>query len=283
MDGTTIDGRMLDRVLDRRYVAEEPHGVVHLELARERLQRRLQRPAAGDVERQAGHLLPRLREGAEQHDMALDRDQPADAEQPWQRLRVRRRLAARGDAVVDDLEVLGVEALRLLEVLREAARDGDVDVRETRNSAVGERERTSFAELVEAVLRRNAHGNARERARDLAVRVRVDEMGVQDRRALAADVVDEPHEGGGVEVPRDRDRVQRHAARLELAREVPRAGLVLVEHEHAHVPPALGKPRQQREQVRLRAGDAGDLLEVQDLRAVRAHRRAASRIRSAQC
>ena len=90
---------------------------------------------------------------------------------------------------MDDLEVLGVEALRLLEVLREAARDGDVDVRQTRHAAVGERERASFAELVEAVLRRNAHGNARERARDLAVRVGVDEVGVQDRRALAADVV----------------------------------------------------------------------------------------------
>ena len=50
----------------------------------------------------------------------------------------------------------------------------------------------------------------------------------------------------------------------ERAREVPRAGLVLVQHQHADVPAALAQPRQQREQVRLRAGDAGDLLQVED-------------------
>ena len=62
----------------------------------------------------------------------------------------------------------------------------------------------------------------------------------------------------------ERDRVERHAARLERAREVPGARLVLVQHQHPDVPAALAQPRQQREQVRLGAGDAGDLLEVEN-------------------
>ncbi len=102
--------------------------------------------------------------------------------------RVRQRLAARRDAVVDDLEVLLVEALRLLQVLREAARDGDVDVREAGDAAVGEREGAALAELVEAVLRRHAHRHARERAGDLPVRVGVDEVRVEDVGSLTAEV-----------------------------------------------------------------------------------------------
>src|SRR2546430_13091554 len=38
--------------------------------------------------------------------------------------------------------------------------------------------------------------------------------------------------------------------------------LVLVEHEEPHVPPALAQPRQQREEVRLGAGDTRDLLQM---------------------
>ena len=71
--------------------------------------------------------------------MTLDRDEPADAEESRLRSRVRRSLTVRGDAVVDDLEVLLVEPLRLGEVLREPLRDGDVDVRERADGAVGER------------------------------------------------------------------------------------------------------------------------------------------------
>ena len=66
---------------------------------------------------------------------------------------------------------------------------------------------------------------------------------------------------------RDRDRVEWHAARLELARELPCARLVLVEHQEPHVPPARPERRQDRKQVALRAGDAGDLLQVEDERA----------------
>ena len=44
------DRGALDRGLDRRDLAEEAHGVGDAELARERLQRRLERPAPGDLE-----------------------------------------------------------------------------------------------------------------------------------------------------------------------------------------------------------------------------------------
>ena len=49
------------------------------------------------------------------------------------------RLAVGLDAVVDDLEARAVEALDLLEVAREPARDRDVHVREARDRAVAER------------------------------------------------------------------------------------------------------------------------------------------------
>ena len=60
IDGTTTDGGVLDRALHRRDVAEEAHRVVDAELLGERAQRRLERPAAGDVELQARHALARL-------------------------------------------------------------------------------------------------------------------------------------------------------------------------------------------------------------------------------
>ena len=56
------DRRLLDRALDRRDVAEEAHRVGDAELARERPQRRLERPAAGDVEPRG--RAPRLRASA---------------------------------------------------------------------------------------------------------------------------------------------------------------------------------------------------------------------------
>ena len=83
-----------------------------------------------------------------------------------------RRVAVRRDPVVDDLEVLLVEALGLGEVLGETLRDGDVDVRERADRAVGEAEPAPLSELVEAVLRREPKRHARDRAGELAVRRR---------------------------------------------------------------------------------------------------------------
>ena len=85
-----------------------------------------------------------------------------------------------------------------------------------------------------------------------------------------------------VDVGAERDRVERHAARAQRRCEVPGARLVLVQHQHAHVPAALAQARQQREQVRLRAGDARDLLQMEDGSAL--HRRpTVASTASAQC
>src|SRR5205814_9120395 len=142
--------RILDRPLDRRDVAQEAHGVGNAELPRERAQSRLERPATRDLELERGQLPLRERERAEQDDLALDRDQPADAEQARRLPGVRRRFAAGRDPVVNDLEAALVEAFRVREVPGEAARDRDVDVREARDRAVAESERPPLAELVEA-------------------------------------------------------------------------------------------------------------------------------------
>ena len=50
----------------------------------------------------------------------------------------------------------------------------------------------------------------------------------------------------------------------QLAREVPGARLVLVQHQEADVPAPLLQSRQQREQMRLGARDPGHLLQVED-------------------
>ena len=90
--------------------------------------------------RRVGPLVEHLPERAQQHDVALDRDQAADAEEARRVAGVRLGLGAGGDAVVDDLEVGLREALGLGEVAREAARDRDLPVRERADRAVAERE-----------------------------------------------------------------------------------------------------------------------------------------------
>ena len=153
--------------------------------------------------------------------------------------RVRLRLGPGGDPVVDDLEVGLGEALGLGEVAREAARDRDLAVRERADRAVAEREEAPLAELVEAVLGREPHRHAGERPGRLAVGVGVDEVRVQDRRPVV-----ERGTRGRARTCRDRRRCASgspstgHAAGLELARELPRAGLLLVQHQEADVPAA---------------------------------------------
>ena len=137
-------------------------------------------------------------------------------------------------------------------------------VREAGDGPVGEREAASLPELVEAVLRAEAERDPRERARHLPVDVGVHEVRVQERRPVADEVARQAQEGDRVDVGPERNRVERHAAPLELARELPGAGLVLVEHEHPDVPAAVAQAREEREQVRLRAGDPGHLLHVED-------------------
>ena len=181
--------------------------------------------------------------------------------------RVRPRLAVRLDPVVHDLEARAVEALDLLEVACEPARDGDVRVRETGNRAIAECEAAVLPELVEAVLRRNADRDAGQRTGELAVNVGVHEVRVQDPGSRACEITRNAEEGDRVDVGGERDRVERDAAGAQLAREVPRARLVLVQHQEAHVPAALLQLREEGEQMRLRARDACDLLQMDDLHA----------------
>src|SRR5207237_7286033 len=105
----------------RLHGTNEAVGVADAYPARERAQRRLEQAASGDVDPEPGQLLLRLGERAQQHDVALDRDEAADAEQARLVTVVGRRLAVGIDAVVDDLEALPVESLDLLEVARETA------------------------------------------------------------------------------------------------------------------------------------------------------------------
>ena len=103
---------------------------------------------------------------------------------------------------------------------------------------------------------------------------------MQDGRSRTREVRGDANERNRIDVGRKRNRIERNAARGELAGEVPRARFVLVQHQEANVPSALLQAREQREEVRLRAGDAGDLLQVQD--GVGVPHRTASRTPSAQ-
>ena len=154
--------------------------------------------------------------------MPLDRDQAADAEQARLAARVRAHGVPRRDAVVDDLEVLLVEALGLGEVVREPLRDRDVDVGERADRAVGEPEPAALAELVEAVLRGEPQRHPRDRPGELAVDVGVDEVRVQDRGRCASEVRDDLAERDRVDVGAQPDVVERHAARLESLARTPR-------------------------------------------------------------
>ena len=88
----------------------------------------------------------------------------------------------------------------------------------------------------------------------------MDEVGVQDARTNTTEVRADLAEGDGVHVRAEANGVERDAACAQPQRELPRAGLALVEHEEADVPAAIAKIRQNLEEVRLRAGDARDLL-----------------------
>ena len=99
------DRRLLDRPLHRRHEAEEAHGVVQPELAHVRLQRGLERAVARDVEDELRDAQPRLRERTHEDEVALDRDEAADAEDTRHGPGVRLDAVPRRDPVVDDLEV----------------------------------------------------------------------------------------------------------------------------------------------------------------------------------
>ena len=74
----------------------------------------------------------------------------------------------------------------------------------------------------------------------------------------------QPQRNARVEVEPHPPRARSGRLVRELPSELLRARLALVQHEHPRVQAALAKQRQQRQQVRLRARDARDLLDVQD-------------------
>ena len=73
-------------------MAEEAHRADQVELAREILQAVLEHAAAGDVEPRVGPRVEHPPERAQQDDVALDRDQAADAQEVRRVARVRLRL-----------------------------------------------------------------------------------------------------------------------------------------------------------------------------------------------
>ncbi len=105
-EGTTTIVACSIAGLHRRDEAEEPNRVAEPELARVAPKRRLERTRAGDVEDEPGHACSRLGERPQEDEVALDRDQPADAEQARLRARERRDAVSRSNSVVDDLEAV---------------------------------------------------------------------------------------------------------------------------------------------------------------------------------
>ena len=140
-----------------------------------------------------------------------------------------------------------------------------MEIRESGERAVAERERTSLAKSVEAVLRAREHGTRASFAGWQAVGVRVDEVRVQERRPRAAHDSEQPREGQRVGV----DACSRMpstgtpaSTRRPANSHAP--GSSSCRRAEARVPAALAEVREQRQQMRLRAGDTRDLADVED-------------------
>ena len=91
-EGRDDDGLgALEHGRDGRDSAEKGHAIVQPEPGHRRAELGLERSLAGDLERQVGKPLARHGEGAEEHVVALDRDQASDDREP-RRAGERRRL-----------------------------------------------------------------------------------------------------------------------------------------------------------------------------------------------
>ncbi len=139
-----------------------------------------------------------------------------------------------------------------------------MQVGESGDKAVGKGEAPVLAELVEAVLRADARGDAGEGSGQLAVDVCMDEVRVQQRRAPAREVPRQPEEGERIHVGSQANGVQGHVLLAQCTGELEGAGLPLVQHQHPGVPAARSQSRQQGEEIGLGARDPRDLLEVDD-------------------
>jgi len=88
-----------------------------------------------------------------------------------------------------------------------------VHVGEARHDPVAESEQASLAELIETMLRGEAHRNPGQEPRELTVDVGVHEVRVERCRSNPSDVTEDAKERNRVDVGGERDRVQRHTAR----------------------------------------------------------------------
>src|SRR6478672_6583465 len=111
--------------------------------------------------------------------------------------------------------------------------------------AISERKAGVLAELVEAVLRRHTQGHRRQRSGELPVDVRVHEVRMKDLRPLACEIPGKPQESERVDVGRKGNRIEGDATTRQLARKVPGARLMLVQHQEANVPAPLLQSRQE--------------------------------------
>src|SRR6266550_9256446 len=98
---------------------------------------------------------------------------------------------------------------------------------EGRNRTVPECKAGVLAERVEAVLRRHTQRYPRQRSGELAVDVCVHQMRVENRRSPARQIPGKAQERERVDISGQRNRVERYAATLQLARKLPRPRLVL--------------------------------------------------------
>jgi len=175
---------------------------------------------------------------------------------------------------VHDRERRAVEALGGGEVVGQAGGDRDLSVREAGCGAVGPRDEPVPAELVEAVLGRDAQRDTRGGAGGEPEQVGVDEMSVEDVRPASQ----QSRRHGRIEVEPHAPRLRRHSGSAHPLDELGRPWLALVQHDDARVEPARPQPGKEREKVGLGPGDTGDLLHVKHPR-----HRAAATIASAQC
>jgi len=114
-------------------------------------------------------------------------------------------------------------------------------VREARDRSVGRRDRATRPKLVEAVLRRDPHRHAGERAGGEPEEVGVHEMGVQHVRPPER----EPRRHARIEIEAHPPRFCRHVLRAHALDELVRTRLVLVEHQHRCVEAAGAQSRQE--------------------------------------
>ena len=98
-----------------------------------------------------------------------------------------------------------------------------------------------------------------------AVDVGVHEMGVDEVRLLGAHSADDVARHPRADVEAAADGAVGDAEPVERLVEARCIGVGHVEPEKAGIDAALAQGRQQREQVPLRAADAGQLVEVEDL------------------